>query len=84
MNTQGHVTHDPTPATPAKHTGTNHHQKHHGGRIRHTNTPARPVSHRPATHHHKTHKQHKSAPRNSMPVETLVQAMQWFVAPAAC
>lgn len=84
VNLQGHgggLT--PTPAKPAQPLG-----GHHPGKTHRHHTP---VSH----HHikHPTHRQHQkqgnkpakhTAPRNSLPVTELVQAMQWFVAPAAC
>lgn len=84
MNLQGRGM-TPQPAKPVSHTppggsGGNH-KKHTPVSHNHIKHPAT-RQHRPATHKRSNHK--STAPRNALPVTELVQAMQWFVAPAAC
>lgn len=87
MKAQGHGhPSSPTPATPVGHgnptpVGHKHHKPvHHDHHVKRTQTPQHHRQH-PA---HRKHPSHKSAPRGSLPVETQVQAMLWFVDPARC
>src|SRR4051812_3604918 len=72
--------HTPTHHHPSSPSTPDHHPKHDHHKPVHHQHPAKPT--KPAHHKHTTSKPkhaHHSAGRGSLPVSTMVQAMQWRV-----